>query len=420
MKLETRQKIIIASVWVARVIVGLTFVVSGWAKSIDPYGFIIKVGEYLAAWNLDVSHEAVVAGCFALAGVEFTAGVLVLTGSLKRFAVWVVAAMMAFMLPLTLYIAIADPVADCGCFGDFWVISNWATFWKNVLLTALTVFLIIFNRRAAGLYAPSVQWLVVAVSLLFALALALGGYQFQPLVDFRPYKVGTEIFAGADSDEPETFLYERNGERRRFSLDDLPDDSWTFVDSGDVDTDSDFDGGITVRDAQGDDVTAEVVDADPDARQLFLIIPQPGMHYLLYAHYVSDLYAYCRRAGVEMIAVTGGSGAPMERWLDWCRPVYKVYTADATALKQLVRGAEALVYTEGGVIRWKRTLASMPADLPDSADSDALAQISVPDSGLWHLSLVGFYLAALLFIYLMSLSPRMLKRLSAPKKFNVS
>ena len=81
---------------------------------------------------------------------------------------------------------------------------------------------------------------------------------------------------------------------------------------------------------------------DDHSRQIFLIVPEPDMHYLIHAHYVERMAEFARRTGVEFIAIVGAQGVDMERWSDWTRPDFPVYTADATALKQLVRGIEAL------------------------------------------------------------------------------
>ncbi|MDE5954087.1 MAG: DoxX family membrane protein, partial [Duncaniella sp.] len=144
-------------VWTVRVVIGAVFVVSGFAKSIDPWGSYYKIYEYLDVWGWDIPSALVVLAAFALGGFEFVWGCLLLLGCYRRVAVWLLLLMMAFMLPLTLYIAIADPVADCGCFGDFWIISNTATFLKNIVITQLLLYLAVFNRRVDGLFFPYVQ-----------------------------------------------------------------------------------------------------------------------------------------------------------------------------------------------------------------------------------------------------------------------
>lgn len=394
MKSETLRRLNIAAVWAARLAAGAVFIISGWAKAIDPWGFVLKTGEYLAAWGIDyVPHEAMVAGCVSLACIEFVTGVLLATGGLRHAAPWVAAAMMAGMLPLTVYIYLYNPVDDCGCFGDFLKISNAATMWKNVGLTAVVVFLVVKNAGVSGLYPAPSQWLVITASTALPLLLAMTGYRVQPLVDFRPYHLGTRIFAPAEGGDAELLLYERDGERRRFGLDELPDSTWTFVEEEQT-AGGDFDSGIAIFNADGDEVTDEVV--DDTGRQLWLIVSTVEPKRLTYDHLVNELNTVCHDEGIEFLAVVGATGETLEEWCEWRRPVYPVFTADATALKQLVRGPKALVFTRNGVIDWKMSLQSFDSALLDTPG--AIESLESPDSGRLHLIMIGVYLAVMLAI----------------------
>ena len=124
-------------VWACRLLVGATFVISGWAKSIDPWGFIYKLEEYFNVWNLYVPREITLALAVIVSVTELVIGVLVFSGSMRRVSVWLAAAFMAVMLPLTVYVAVADPVSDCGCFGDYILLSNTVTLVKNIILTGM-------------------------------------------------------------------------------------------------------------------------------------------------------------------------------------------------------------------------------------------------------------------------------------------
>lgn len=412
------------TVWLARLAVGAVFIVSGWAKSVDPAGFIIKTGEYLAAWGLQVPHEAVVAGCMALAAVEFATGVLLASGCLKRVAVWSAAAMMAFMLPLTVYIFFANPVADCGCFGDLFVISNGATLAKNIVISAVVVYLLLRNRRTPGLYPAPIQWLVATSSMAFPLLLSFIGYHVQPVVDFRPFKLGTEIFhpqaEASDDDAQATFIYERAGERRAFSLDELPDDSWTFVGSEGADDDAPD---IAVRDDDGEDVGADLV--DDSMPQAWLIVPDPGVQFLSRSHLVNELHRSLRAQNIDFFAVVGNRGAAFRYWLDLTRPTFPVFSAEDTGLQQLVRGSAAIVYTRGGRIVWKRSLSSLPDDLaeastasvPDSLDEpNVLDTVGPVDDGRLAGFLAFVFVCVLAALYLIGLSPKLLRLISARDK----
>ena len=159
----TRSRWFATVVWTLRVLIGSLFVMSGLVKGIDLWGFIFKIEDYLAVWGFTEPRSLVLMGALLISGYEFVFGFMLATGCYKRVAVWALTAMMAVMLPLSAYIAIANPVSDCGCFGDFWIISNTWTFIKNILISAALIFLLIFNRRLrVGMYQPAIQWIVGA------------------------------------------------------------------------------------------------------------------------------------------------------------------------------------------------------------------------------------------------------------------
>ena len=104
--------------WIIRVLVGGVFIFSGFVKAVDPWGTLYKVEEYLNVMGIGLWHSIVVAGVFLLCAFEFTIGIFLILGCYRRSAPWLAFITMCFMLPLTLWIAVFNPVADCGCFGE--------------------------------------------------------------------------------------------------------------------------------------------------------------------------------------------------------------------------------------------------------------------------------------------------------------
>ena len=152
-----------------------------------------------------------VLAAFALGSFEFVWGCLLALGCYRRVAVWLLLLMMAFMLPLTLYIVVADPVADCGCFGDFLIISNTATFLKNVVITLFLLYLAVFNSRVDGLFFPYVQWVVGGLVTLYIVIISMIGFNVQPLIDFRRF--GPEVsLIPVDNDSEDDSDFEVNYE----------------------------------------------------------------------------------------------------------------------------------------------------------------------------------------------------------------
>ena len=137
------------------------------------------------------------------------------------------------MTCLTLYIYIASPVADCGCFGDALKISNEATFWKNVVLLLLLILLV---RHRDALYPLGSQRKQVVTGVMMALVLIVFNVYpilYLPTIDFRPYKVGTPIshFYDLPADDGMRYIYERGGEERALTTEELAtvDSTWTYV-----------------------------------------------------------------------------------------------------------------------------------------------------------------------------------------------
>ncbi len=379
-------------VWIFRLIVGGTFIISGLAKMIDVWGSIYKIEQYLNVWGVPQPRSIVFFVALMLSGVEFILGCMLATGSYKRVSVWAMTALMAFMLPLTLYIAIDDPVPDCGCFGDFLVISNTATFLKNVLLVAMLVYLLFNNNKVSGLFSTYTQWLEGFLCVIYVAVIGFFGYSVQPLVDFRPYKVGTSLVVDEESDDTGLdiiFVYEKDGNRQSFSADNLPDSTWTFVDReiGSSNLVHEHGDGIAIYDGD-DDVTSEVI--LDDGEQILLLIPEMHNIDISSTYLINEIERYIVSRGGEMIGVLGTNDDGLQQWRDLSMATYPLYTADDTSIKELARGNVAMVYLKDGIIQWKRTLVSIDSDLFASPDDKTLDNLRYSGTGYFWLFTVIF------------------------------
>ena len=187
---------------ISRWFVGLVFIFSSFTKGVDPMGTAFKVEEYMTAWSFgSISFEwALPLAPFlsmALITAEFLVGVLLLTGSFRKLSAWLLLLMMAFFTVTTLYDAISNKVSDCGCFGDFVKLTNWETFWKNVVLDVPTVFIFITRRwpRRKSLERD----ILVSIAAIAAMVIfGLYNINNEPVLDFRPWKVGNVMIANLD------------------------------------------------------------------------------------------------------------------------------------------------------------------------------------------------------------------------------
>ena len=312
-----------AIVWMLRLVVGAVFVFSGFTKGIDPWGSIYKFDEYLRAFGFYDYRGLLTFMAFSVSAVEFVLGVFLLFGIYRRFTPWAMTAMMAVMLPLTCYIAVTDNVADCGCFGDAVTLSNWGTFWKNVALTVGLVYLIMFNSRVKNIYGFAVQWIVAMLTFVYILLVAWLGYSFQPLVDFRPFPVGT-VISGEDVEAADeyAFIYEKNGVKQEFSLDSLPDDTWTFVDRKPLSTlesSADVAGMALHRPIAVFDtayVAADDVILDR-GEQLLLLFPSLNDVVIPFTYRINEICDFCRRHDIDVVGLTSDGKAEIDEWNDF-------------------------------------------------------------------------------------------------------
>lgn len=224
----------------ARLLLGLVFIFSGFVKAVDPLGTTYKIEDYLKAFGgfftdlMPLAQPAAI----ALIAIEILLGICLVTNVKTQWTSWITLLFYLVMTPLTLYIALTNPVSDCGCFGDALVLTNWQTFYKNVVLLILAIALLICRKAVYPTFVWQVEWGIILLSILLA-----GGFMFYnlshlPVVDFRPYKVGNnipELMEFPEDAEPDqyeiSFIYEKEGVEQEFDLTNYPknDSTWTFV-----------------------------------------------------------------------------------------------------------------------------------------------------------------------------------------------
>lgn len=311
-----------AAVWVLRIVVGFVFAFSGWVKAVDPWGSLYKISDYLGAMGiLGTPRPVILVLAVALATIEFAIGVMLAIGAYRRVTPWLLLLFMLAMTPLTVWIYVDNPVADCGCFGEAFVISNGATLAKNVCLLAASIFLVIFNRRVTYLYLPRLQWLTLVLTCGYALLLAFIGYRYQPTVNFGPHATGGYLF-GEDSD-------------------------------------------LAVFDATDNDATATLDSLSRAPGGLLLwVVNDPQSQGLSRSYFANQLAKQMPKYKGRMAAIVATSYP--QRWADDVRAQYPVYSADDTDLKSLVRGDAGYVYVNNrGQLQWRYSINAVSPEIAD-------------------------------------------------------
>lgn len=410
---ERQPWVITTIVLLMRLVVGGIFIFSGFVKAIDPWGTYYKVTEYLLTLGWDTLASQALFFAFALPALELLLGVAIFVGAYRRSAPIAVLLFMALMLPLTLWLAVTNAVPDCGCFGDALILTNWATFGKNLLLTLGALFLLLFGRHVPGVFGPAVQWMVMAATFVATMAIAWQGYFTQPLIDYRPYPTGTRLVSSQPStnDQDYLFIYKKDGQEHEFTIDSVPDeeDGWTFVDRREVVKQPQAlqagERTIAVTD-HGTDSADELLENDSLLLLLFPDLPQVS---IATTFVINELTDKARNHGVAVSGLTSASDGQIAEWIDISMAEYPMLVADDSDIKMLARGNPAVVYVKQGVIKWKRTLNSISADAlhDDSLTIDTLSDDLNPGG---YLRRVALYYALALVVILVLNSTHLLVR----------
>ena len=396
--METDRKHIIEKTWVnvCRFLLGVTFIFSGFVKAVDPLGSFYKIQDYLDAFGLLSWVPPFMPLLFGigLAAIEFCIGVFLFLGIRRSMASWVALLLMCFMTPLTLYLAIADPVSDCGCFGDAVVLTNWQTFGKNVVLLVAAVFAFKGRKLIIRFISHKSAWMVSMYTLLFIFALSFYCLSHLPIFDFRPYKIGTDINEAMSipegAEQPvyaTTFILEKDGVRREFTLDDYPSDTlWKFVDSKTELVKEGYEPLIRdffIEDIKtGDDLTQDILS---DTSYVFLLIAY-DLHNADDGNIdlINGVYDYCVENGYRFYCLTASSDDEILRWQDNTGAEYDFCRADDIALKTIIRSNPGLMLLKRGVIynKWSHNTIPSESELCGRLEDIPVGQMA--DNGRWQ------------------------------------
>ena len=349
-----------------------------------------------------------------LSAVEFCVGVFLVFGIRRRVAAPIALLLMGVMTPLTLYLALFNPVSDCGCFGDAVVLTNWETFWKNVVLLVVAFVVFKYPERIWRFVSSKMEWMISLYSFLFIFVFSFYCLANLPVLDFRPYRVGVDIRKGMEMPEgakpsvfESHFILEKDGERREFTLEDYPDSTWTFIEARSVLVEKGYEPPIQnfalMEVETGGDITQEVL---ADTNYVFLLVvnrvetADDGNIDL-----INEVYDYSVEHGYAFYALTSSAREEIELWCDRTGAEYPFCQADDITLKTVIRSNPGLLLLKGGVILNKWSVNNIPdeyqlhaalADLP-------IGTLAVPRTLHKVASIIGWFFGPLLFLTLCDL-----------------
>lgn len=407
-------------VMIARLLVGGLFTFSGIVKAVDPLGTAYKIDDYLIEMGLTQLMSLSLPLSLVMVVGEFTLGMLLLLGLYRKATLRLIMLFLLFFTPLTLWIALTNPVEDCGCFGDAYKISNWETFWKNLLLSAALLLLFFNQKKIIPLFRGRMASLAACFVVLYGLLFAMHNLNRLPLFDFRPFHIGASIPEQMEV-EPELadvyetiFIYSKDGVEKEFTEEDYPwnDSTWHYVDmrnrlvrEGVKPAIEDFALTLIKEDemngslkAEGD-ITRELLH---ETEWLFLMITY-SLEEMKQTHLdrFRALHQFALERGYPFYLVTSSSPEVIDSWEEQQRTGFRFAIADEKVLKTMVRSNPGLMLLREGVVinKWDDSL--LPDPLPKGLsmeESEMVQQGTMQTRNIMRLMLISLLLLLPLLI----------------------
>jgi uncharacterized membrane protein YphA (DoxX/SURF4 family) len=377
---------------VSRWIVGLVFLFSAFVKGVDPMGTMFKIQDYMSSWSLFGSSFE---WAYPLAGVlavtlicaEFLVGVLLIFNSLRILSAWLLALMMAFFTVTTFFDAVTNLVDDCGCFGDAIKLTNWETFWKNVVLDVFAV-VIFYTRKLRYRRRLERDAIVMLVGIAAMIVFCVYNIKHEPVIDFRPWKIGNTMVehqepmniikfrSVADPNVVDTLKY-KNGEWDNKWNDYFDETKWEVL--GDAETTPEYiilaDGfSMLAPDENGVLSLEQTLNILPDSNGVLFVtiydladVDEEEIQEVKNAvDKVRELNKEGREIRLVMLTSMGRiSDSPLQNTQVWLSDngiegirvnvldiegENNVFFADATAIKTIMRGNPGFMFMKNGVV----------------------------------------------------------------------
>lgn len=382
------QRLLKMIVNLCRIIVAVTFIFSGFVKAIDPIGTQYKLQDYLGAIGMAgiLPNWTLLAVAVFLAAIEFCIGIFLLFAIQRRLISKLTVAFMAFMTMVTVWIVVADPVKDCGCFGDALHLTNTETLIKNIVLLVCSLAIMYRPLAMFRFVSKSNQWIVTNYTIVFILVSSGLSLYYLPIFDFRPYHIGVNIPRGMEIPKgaklPQfktTFIMEKNGQRKEFTLDNYPDASWKFIDSKTVQTSEGYippihDFSITDN-KTGLDLTNSVLS---HKGYTFLLIA-PHLETADDSNFgdIDRLYEYAQSYDIPFYCLTASTTKAIKRWIDLTGAEYPFCITDEAVLKTIIRSNPGLLLLKDGTIinKWSHNNLPNEAKLSHPISQSSLGKM---------------------------------------------
>jgi uncharacterized membrane protein YphA (DoxX/SURF4 family) len=365
-------------VWICRILVGLLFIFSGLIKINDPLGFSYKLEEYFEVFHIGFLSSFALSMAIILCSLEIILGFALLIGVRAKSVAWGLLLLIIFFAFLTFYSAYFKVVQTCGCFGDAIPLTPWQSFSKDLVL--LLLILVIFrNRRTIDpLFSKKTGDNLLITSVVIAVGIGLYTYNFMPVIDFLPYKVGANILdemktpPGAKPDEYEIIYNLKNkktGETKVMTDKEYlksniwKDNNWSVV--GTPESKIVKKGytppirDLTIQDAQGSDYTKELL-SSPFYNLIVVAYDLDHTDVQALGRINALAATLIQNFNTRTILLTSNSAKDAEAFAKKNHLVTEIFYADGVPLKTMVRANPGVFLMKNGTIINKWHYHSVP------------------------------------------------------------
>ncbi len=345
---------------ICRLLLAVTFILSGFVKAVDPIGTQYKIQDYLIAlgFGREIPDLLTLSAAVLLGAVEFLLGICLLFAIRRRLVSRLVLYILLVMTPLTLWLALVNPISDCGCFGDAIKLTNWQTFWKNVVLLAAAVVVARAPKQMARLISESNQWIVFNYSAVFILFFISGRSLYTlPQFDFRPYHIGTDL---------------KNGWLRMLDGEESP-----YVDF------------FIEQTEDGEDITEAVL--NQKGYSFLLVSPHLEQADDSQLDQINLVYEFSQDNHYPFYCLTASTGDAITHWQDMTGAEYPFCNTDETTLKTVIRSNPGLLLLKDGQIirKWSHNVLPSEEELSMPLEKSQLGKLPpdhVASKILWILT----------------------------------
>ena len=345
-----------AALTVCRLLVGALFIFSSFTKGVDPLGTKYKMLDYLSVYGMTWLNDFALVLAMLMILAEFIVGICLITKVFPRLAVLGATLLMLFFTITTLFDALYDLVPDCGCFGTAIKMSNWQTFYKNLVIDAVLIPLIFNNKRLTSRFSVSTQFIIGCFYALVFLGFENYNYRHLPVVDFMNWKVGKQLTTESE-EESKIYLTYRNkatGETKEYLSPNYPwNDSvwmsqWEFVDQR-VEGGASF-LGFSALDGEGNDVTENILTTEN-----LLMFTSHDLSKVTEKEWekVRKITEAAEKQDFTVIWTVADEPEYVEKLREKYDFLYEVYYADELEIKPIVRSNPGLIWLDNGLVKDK-------------------------------------------------------------------